>query len=277
MSFAYRLVKEGFMKTTLLIISILALGLMGVGCSKSNSNSDSNNNINGFGVAAPAPIIIDPIAPGGAGNPSDFGSGYTGALVTTSAAMRAYTTIPGNLTAINNPQNIRINLNLAQSESGRYGGAVTISYTDNGVQRTGVFRSGMGRNQTIKGGYDNDRLESDYNYWFTFENQLVFTGFMEDDYGAITITLTPDVTSGGGNDAEPLNVTYKGEIYFRNFKTLKSTPYRACWFIYTGINGHDCRSNVIQSKSGLTPGVDAGYTKLGSFTNVNIKQAFNMK
>jgi hypothetical protein len=264
------------MKTTLLIISLMALGLMGVGCSKSKSNSDGNNNATGSGVVTPGPVIVDPIAPGGAGNPSDFGSGYTGTLVTTNAAMRAYTNIAGNLTAINNPQNIKININLAQSEAGRYGGAVTISYTDNGVQHTGVFRAGMGRNQIIKGGYDNDRLESDYNYWFTFENQLVFTGFLEDEYGAITLTLTPEVTSGGGNDAEPLNVTYKGEIQFRNFNTIKSTPYRSCWFIYTGLNGHDCRSNVIQSKTGLTPGAGAGYTKLGTFTNVNIKQAFNI-
>lgn len=265
------------MKTTLLIISLMALGLMGVGCSKSNSNATGNNTTNtGLGTTTPPPVIVDPIAPGGAGNPSDFGGGFTADLSTTTTAMRAYTTIPGNFTAVNNPTNIKINVNLAQSEAGRYGGAISISYMDNGVQHTGVFRAGMGRNQSFSGMYDNDRLESDYNYWFTFENQLVFTGFFEDSFGAITITLTPEVTSGGGNDAEPLNVTYKGDVYFRNFKTEKSTPYRSCWFIYTGLNGHDCRSNVIQTKCGLTPDSSAGYTKLGSFTNVNIKQAFNI-
>ncbi len=268
------------MKTIILIISTMTLGLMGVGCSKSNSNSATGVNISNTNTATGASTttaITDPIAPGASGDASLFGSGFTTDFVTTTDVLRTYTSIPGNLTALNNPQNIKININLAQSEAGRYGGAIAISYTDNGVQHTGVFRAGMGRNQVISGGYDNNRLEADYNYWFTFENQLVFSGFFEDGFGAITITLTPEITSGGGNDAEPLNVKYKGEVYFRNFKTEKSTPYRSCWYIYTGLNGHDCRSNVIQTKCGLTPGAEAGYTKLGTFTNVDIKQAFNIK
>jgi hypothetical protein len=189
--------------------------------------------------------------------------------------MNQYVSIPGNLTALNNPQNIQINLNLAQSENARYGGTITISYTDNGVYRSGTFNAGMGRNYSGKGMYDNNRLEADYNYWFTYQNQLVFTGFFEDSWGAITIALTPEVTSGGGNDAEPLNVTYKGAIYFKNYTAMKTTPYRACWFVYTNGVG-DCRSTVIETKCGLAPGSDAGYTLLGTFTGVNIKQAFNM-
>ena len=264
------------MKTLILIISVMALGVMGVGCSKSNSNS-SNPNTTGLGTVVNPPVIVDPIAPGGTGDPTLFASGFTTDFTTTIDKMRTYTTIPGNLSALNNPTNIKINVNLAQSDAGRYGGAVTISYLDNGIQHNGIFRAGMGRNASIAGGYDNNRLEADYNYWFTFENKLVFTAFFEDTFGAITITLTPDVASGGGNDAEPLSVKYKGEVYFRNFRVEKTTPYRSCWFIYTGINGQDCRSNTIQTKCGLTPGAEAGYTLLGTFTNVDIKQAFNIK
>lgn len=265
------------MKKLILITSMMALGLMGLGCSKSNSNSSGNVNTAGLGTTVP-PTIVDPGAPPCVNcDPTLFGAGFTADLVTTADKMRTYTAIAGNVYTLNNPTNIKINLNLAQVEAGRYGGAITITYTDNGVQRTGTLRAGMGRNQSIQGGYDNDRLEADYNYWFTFENKLVFTGFFEDSFGAITLTLTPDVVSGGGNDAEPLNVKYKGEIYFRNFKTEKTTPFRSCWYIYTGLNGHDCRSNVIQTKCGLTPGVESGYTLLGSFTNVDIKQAFNIK
>ncbi|MGZ3692102.1 MAG: hypothetical protein ACXVAX_11405, partial [Pseudobdellovibrio sp.] len=58
----------------------------------------------------------------------------------------------------------------------------------------------------------------------------------------------------------------------------KNQPYRSCWFIYTGV--FDCRSNVIMSKCSLVPGVGDesgnGYTLLGTFTNVDIKQAFNL-
>lgn len=267
------------MKTLILIISLMALGLMGVGCSKSNYNSGTNNTTATAGTSGTGttPIIVDPIAPGGSGNPADFGSGFTATFVPVSmSVMNQYVVTPGNPTPLNNPQNIRINVNLAQSESGRYGGAIAITYTDNGVQRMGVFRAGMGRNQTISGGYDNNRLEADYNYWFTFENQLVFTGFFEDSFGSIVLTLVPEVVSGGGSDAEPLNVKYKGEIRFKNFPTQKSTPYRHCWFIYNS-SGFDCRSTVIQEKVGLAPGDGAGYTLLGTFTNVDIKQAFNIK
>ena len=262
------------MKKLTLIISAMALGVMGLGCSKSNSNSGTNNTT-GLGTVVP-PVIIDPGAPNAGASATTITGGSTFDLITTTDKMRSYTAIAGNVYTLNNPTNIKININLTQAEAGRYGGTVIISYMDNGIQHTGTLKAGLGRNATISGGYDNDRLEADYNYWFTFENRLVFTGFFEDSFGAITLTLTPDVAMGGGNDAEPLSVKYKGEVYFRNFKTEKSTPYRSCWFIYTGLNGHDCRSNVIQTKCGLTPGVDAGYTLLGTFTNVDIKQAFNI-
>ena len=260
------------MKTLILIISVLTLGLMGVGCSKSNSNSANNNN--GLGATVPAPVIVDPLPPGGGGT-TTFSSGFTGDLVTTTDKMKAYYATYGQVYTLNNPTNIKINVNLAQADAGRYGGDITITFLDNAVQHTAVLKAGMGKNQSIQGGYDNGRLEADYNYWFTFENKLVFTGFFEDSFGAITLTLTPQPISGGGNDAEPLKVKYKGEVSFKNYKGEKTTPYRACWFIYTGGVG-DCRSNVIQTKCGLTPGVDAGYTVLGTFTNVDIKQAFNI-
>lgn len=258
------------MKNLILITSMMALGLMGVGCSKSNSSS--------AGIAVQQAGIDSGVPNAGnqASGSSTGGVGYATDLVATYDKMRQYTTIAGSLSTLNNPTNIKINLNMAQSESGRYGGDITISYTDNGQYRSAIFKAGLGRNQTISGGYDNNELEAKYNYWFTIDNKLSFTGFFEDSFGAIVISLTPDTTIGGGNDAEPLSVSYKGEVYFRNFKTEKTTPYRSCWFIYTGLDGHDCRSNVIMTKTGLAPGDGAGYTLLGTFTNVNIKQAFNI-
>ncbi|MBY0453044.1 MAG: hypothetical protein K2P92_08415 [Bdellovibrionaceae bacterium] len=262
----------------LILISAMALGLIGVGCSKTSSNSNSNNNV----TATPPPVVIDPNAPTDGSGSGGTGSGNTVAFKPANMeAMRQYVLPGAPYVALNNPTDIKISLNLEQSASGRYGGYITISYMDNGVQSTGILTAGSGRNPTIKGGYDNDRLQADYNYWFTFENQLVFTGFFEDQFGSITIALTPDEPIGGGNDAEPLTVPYKGSIYFKNFKNtsgqfvVKNQPYRPCWFIYNGV--FDCRSNVIQTKCGLEPGVDAGYTLLGTFTNVDIKKAFNIK
>lgn len=265
----------------LILISAIALGLISVGCSKTSSNSNNGNTATGTGTVPP--VIIDPTAPNdGSGSSGGSGSGATVAFTPANlSAMRQYVLPGAPYVALNNPTDVKINLNLEQAESGRYGGNITISYMDNGVQSSGTLAAGLGRNPIIKGGYDNDRLQADYNYWFTFENQLVFTGFFEDQYGSITIALTPDEPIGGGNDAEPLTVPYKGSIYFKNFKNtsggfvLKNQPYRPCWFIYNGV--FDCRSTVIQTKCGLEPGVDAGYTLLGTFTNVDIKKAFNIK
>ncbi len=263
------------MKTLILIMSVMALGLMGVGCSKSNSQANNTNNtavVPGVG----APIIIDPGVGGtGIGGSPSFSGGSTSTFTPTSlAVMNDYVaTHP-----LNNPTNFKINVNLTQSVSGRYGGVITLSYMDNGIQYDGVFNAGTGKNQSIKGLYDNDRPEADYNYWFKFENKVVFTGFFQDSYGSITLTLTPETTStGGGNDGEPiLTSTYKGTVSFKNFTNSFATQsaYRSCWFLYNG--PYDCRSNVIQTKCGLLPGAEAGYKVLGTFTGLNVKTAFNI-
>lgn len=266
---------------TLILISAMALGLMGVGCSKSNTAANPNATNNTTGTVVD-PILVDPNPPGGDGGTG--GTTTTGSTVTlvpaSMQAMRDYV-LPGSpYVALNNPTNIKISFSLQQSSAGRYGGDVTISYTDNGINHSGTQRAGLGRNPTISGGYDNDRLQADYNYWFNFENKLVFTGYFEDQYGVIAIAFTPGEPVGGGNDGEPLSVPYNGSVYFKNFRNtsgsfvLKNQPYRPCWFIYTGV--FDCRSNVINTKCGLEPGVDAGYTLLGTFTNVDIKKAFNI-
>ena len=271
------------MKTTKLITLMLALGLMGAGCAKTSSQS---GNTTGGQVTVP-PVIIDPVVPGfGGGGGTSYSSGATANFSPTSIqTMTDYVaTHP-----LNNPTNIKVNVNLNQVEAGRYGGDVTISYTDNGQYYAGVFKAGMGRNQSIKNMYDNNSLQSEFNYWFKYEKQLVFTGVFEDGYGAITITLIPETTTGGGNDGEPLATTYKGSIYYKNFMVqsnpyvggnttgtmAQKSPYRSCWHTYKG--PYDCRSNVIQTKCGLTPGADVGYKLLGTFTGLNTKAAFNIK
>ncbi|MFZ3231674.1 MAG: hypothetical protein WA160_15805 [Pseudobdellovibrio sp.] len=274
------------MKTTKLIILLALIGLMGAGCSKSNSQA-----------AAPAAtvvsaVIIDPAAPAFNNNGGSISSTSGGASASFTPSSLQVMTDYVATHPLNNPTNIKVNVNLSQVESGRYGGAITISYMDNGIQYNGVFNSGMGKNQSFKGMYDNNSLESAYNYWFKYEKQLVFTGVFQDSFGAVTITLIPETTttSSTGNDGEPISTstTYKGSIYYKNF-LVQSNPYvggnttgtmaqqssyRSCWFTYKG--PYDCRSNVIQTKCGLTPGVEAGFKMLGTFTGLNIKTAFNV-
>lgn len=252
---------------------VLASTMMAFGCGKSaSSDSVVNNNV---GTVVP-PVIVDPPCSGSScGGGTTYSNGSTVDFVPVSLeVMNEYVaTHP-----LNNPSNFKINVNLAQVQNGRYGGAVSIGYTDNGQQYNGVFRSGMGTNQSFSGMYDNGRLESDYNYWFRFNNQLIFSGFFEDQYGAITVTLVPvSTTPPSGNDGEPIGTAqYKGYVYFKNFTVTGAphSPYRACWFTYMG--PYDCRSNVIQTKCGLYPGAEAGYKLLGTFDAIDNRAAFNL-
>ncbi len=260
------------MKATKLLTIALVLSVISAGCSKSNSTNSQLVNGTGSGIL-PAPVIVDPNAPVTGADTFYGGSTVPFTPVSMQTMNKYVATHP-----LNNPTNFRISVNLASVGSGRYGGTISISYLDNGIQYNGEFKSGLGRNQTMKGMYDNNKLESEYNYWFNFENKLIFTGFFEDQYGAITIALEPMTsTPSGGNDAEPvLTGPYKGTIYFKNFAVTGAghSPYRACWFTYIG--PYDCRSNVIQTKCGVNPGAAAGYEILGTFNNININQAFNI-
>ena len=263
------------MKATKLLTIALALSVISAGCSKSNStNSQLVNPAVSPGIV-PGAVIIDPTAPPLTTGGTIFSGGSTSTFnpVSLQTMNKYVATRP-----LNNPTNFKINVNLASVGSGRYGGTISISYIDNGIQYNGEFKAGLGRNQSFKGMYDNNTLESEYNYWFNFENKLIFTGFFEDQYGAITISLEPMTTTPtSGNDAEPiLTGPYRGTVYFKNFAvtTAPHSPYRACWF--TSFGPYDCRSNVIQTKCGVNPGAEAGYEKLGTFDNININQAFNI-
>lgn len=267
--------KTGILKTNALVL-LTATVLFAVGCSNSNSSDTVTNTLPVVNGVVPGAIIIDPSAP--TGTTSSTTTFYGGSTVTF---------VPTNLTQmnkyvathpLNNPSDFKINVNLATVGSGRYGGSVTISYLDNGIRYNGEFKSGMGTNQSFSGMYDNGKLQSEFNYWFNYNNKLVFTAYFEDQYGAITITLEPQTATSGGNDAEPvISGPYKGTVYFKNFAVTSAqhSPYRSCWHTYMG--PYDCRSNIITTKCGLYPGAEAGYQILGTFSNLNVNSAFNIQ
>lgn len=248
---------------------------LATGCSKSTSNKDA--------AASPQstiPIIVDPNFPvGGDGTGVTYSNGSTSTFKPVSLAMMneyVYTR------PLNNPTNYKININLTTPGAGIYGGEVSISYVDNGITYNGIFKSGLGKNASYTGMYDNGKWESEYNFWFRFNNTTNFSGYFEDEFGAIVIVLEPQSPTGGGNDAEPVTTTkYKGKVYFKNFLDKDGkpvfgphSPYRACWFTYQG--PYDCRSNIVSTKCGLNPGGEAGYRLLGSFEDVDVKTGFNI-
>ena len=148
------------MRTTKIIIAVLALALMGAGCSKTNSQAASPIATTPTGIVAP--VIVDPNAPLGSGSGSTA-SFSTGGSTATFAPLSLQTMTDYVAThPLNNPTNFKINVNLAQADAGRYGGTISISYTDNGMEYNGVFKAGMGRNQSIKGMYDNNTRGTAY-------------------------------------------------------------------------------------------------------------------
>jgi hypothetical protein len=270
------------MKTMKQISIVLAAVALVAGCAKSKSGDATDANAAGNANTV-APVVIDPNAP--------LGTGGTAGTIYSSGSVSDFSPVSLSVMntyvathPLNNPTNFKININLNSPGNSRYGGEVSISYMDNGIQYNGVFKAGLGKNQSYSGMYDNDRLEADYNYWFKLNNQVVFTGFFEDQYGAITLTIVPVAsTTTNNNDGEPVTATaYKGYVYFKNFLAADGRPTgaphgpaRACWYIYKG--PYDCRSNVIQFKGGLAPGAEAGYQLLGTFSTVDIPKAFNIQ
>ncbi len=263
-------------KQVLQWIGIFAASVsIGTSCSKSKSNN-TNQTTN-----VVPPVIIDPNNPGGGGGSGViYSTGSTVAFKPVSLLMmnEYVATRP-----LNAPTNFQINVNLSSPGAGVYGGEVSISYIDNGITYNGVFKSGLGRNVSYPGMYDNGRWQSEFNYWFKYNNKTVFSGMFEDEYGAIAIVIEPTgTTQNGGNDAEPIvNGPYKGAIYFKNFvdemgrpTPAPHSPYRHCWFTYRGV--YDCRSNVVMTKCHLNPGADSGYRLLGTFEGLDVKKAFNI-
>lgn len=252
--------------------------LIVMGCTKSNYNSNSTTTT---GTVVPNNNGI-PYIPGI--NPTTGGSttyqppGSGGDVVTLTPQDRATFENYVATHALNNPTNIKIRVNLASAGAGRYGGNVSISYLDNNIQYEGVFSAGKGMNYEHKDLRDNGKYEAEYNYWFTYNNTTVFSGFFEDGYGAIVIVLSPDNTSGTnlGDGQGTGNGKYAGHVYYKNFAAsfAPKSPYRSCWFTYLG--PYDCRSEVVSTKCGLYPGAEAGYKFLGSFKGLDMKKAFNM-
>ncbi len=259
-------------KGIFLLISIL----VGLGCSSKKSDP--------LNVAAPpAAVAVDPntggVADPNAGGPAGSGTGSTGSLAP--SAGDVVTFVPTSFSLfnsyvgthpLNNPKDFKLAVNLNNAGGFHYYGNIKISYVDNGQTFQGSFDVGSGVNSTYSHGLDNGILESQYNYWYNSNGKVVFSGFFQDSYGSIVLVIDSTVDQGDGQGGSYVG----GSVYFKNFAqsmALQSSD-RKCWFIYVG--PYNCRSTDVINKSGLYPTEAEGYRKLGTFSGMSKKKAFNL-
>jgi hypothetical protein len=260
--------KEEYMKKFILVITLIA-SLFGVGCSSKKNE------------AAPpptdsTPVPVNPVDDTGTPTGGGTGGGITNpegdAVTFVPVDFATFNTYVGTH-PINSPKDIKISVNLKNNGSLRYYGAIRISYQDNGQTFTGTFESGEGKNIDLKGLRDNNEMESKYNYWFAKDGKTVFSGYYQDQYGAIVLVIDKSINQGDGQGSGYVS----GSVYFKNFAQSMAyqSPNRKCWWIYDG--PYDCRSTTVSTKSGLYPTTNEGYRKLGTFSGLSRVNAFNIK
>lgn len=242
---------------TKLILVLAALSMVAVGCSKGHKVSDE------AAVGIEGGVAVTPIDP-----PAGIGGNTTSNEVTLNVvSVQELNSYVGSY-PVNNPSNVRLKVNLSEVHAGRFGGNIQITYTDNGVLHSGNFETCLSSN-CVNSKYDsygtsrdNGKSEAGYNYWFAKAGKQVFSGFFQDNYGAIVLVIDQVVDQGDGQGGKVVG----GQIWYRNYAKSFAQPstLRACWFVYAG--PYDCRSNMVINKSALYP-TDA-YRKLGDFSGL---------
>jgi hypothetical protein len=173
------------------------------------------------------------------------------------------------LRPLNNPSNAMINLKF-NSINGLniHSGTVRIGYTDTNQFYYGEFSAGSEKNQDCQNCQNNGDYESGYNYWTTINGKKTFMAYVQDQYGSLIVVLEDALGTGDGSGSSVLS----GRVFYRNFEQsiYPQSPYRKCWYIYSG--PYACYSSVMGAKSSSTS-ID-GYTLLGSFSGVQSTKVF---
>ncbi|MBX7232474.1 MAG: hypothetical protein K1X29_10350 [Bdellovibrionales bacterium] len=243
-----------FLLRTALFLLLLQFS---IGCAneqKSNDMSSLNADIPTFVAQPYTPSVGVGLAPG-----TQYGASAN--LNINQSLFSQYT---GR--AMNNPQNIKLNLNLVKSSGGTFGGTATITYIDNNYGYEGYFSAGSSAEATK------------YNVAFSYGNQKVWHGIFEDLRpassigGGIVVVIDQMVNLGDGAPIENVG----GSVWFKNFTyTYAGHPPTYCWFVSLG--PYDCRpwpsKDRVNTYADKNPG--NGYQQLGTFSNLNQKNAFN--
>jgi len=269
------------MKSQTLALHAVLLGLMatmGVACGSSGSGFSINNS------AASANSSYSGIAGSLSGSSTTTGSSNAGVIMLSQYGGAVTQFTPNSLQVLANyeethalvsPTDFAISVNLTDQGGGGYGGQVMFTYTDQGNWYTGQFVTGNGTVQVSSNGWYNGMNNAAFNQWFTYGGQTVFHGFFQDGLGGVILVL--DSTGSGGLGDGLAATSYSGSLYFDNFVNPAGALQSAdmCWFITLG--PFDCQTFLVNGQvnttSALYPG--NGYQQLGTFTGLNIQQAFN--
>jgi hypothetical protein len=257
------------MKHSKLILTLATLALLSAGCAKDFKTPENS-------AAAPADTaVVDPTFPvdappgQGAGSAGDnWGYGSTVTFVPDSMDIL---NIYVGTHPLNNPTNIKLNVNVYDVGGGHFGGQVKVAYDDVNTHYEGYFVAGTGKNSDFESygtAKDVGLYESQYNTWFN--NNTQFSGYFQDSVGAIVLVIDgsgPNLGDGQGS------TTVSGSVWFRNFAQAfpSQGSERFCWFIYRG--PYQCRSTSVMDKSSPYP--TDGYRRLGTFTGLSRAKAFN--
>jgi hypothetical protein len=165
--------------------------------------------------------------------------------------------------APNNPQNVRINIDLRRKSE-----SVIISYTDGGR----VVEAALGVVHPYSG-HSNEA----YNGWVNQDGKTIWKGFFQDTYGAVILVVDKFLSQGDGQSGNILG----GSIWFQNFNRYapnnpQQGPLKMCWEITLG--PYDCRSFLVNNKYVImnstyyptNKGENANmlYEKLGDFNGI---------
>ncbi|RYZ61025.1 MAG: hypothetical protein EOP09_20435 [Proteobacteria bacterium] len=260
------------MKHSKLILTLASLALVSMGCAKEFKSSDNV-------AATPAPLAeVVPTYPTeappgqGAGSAGDnWAYGASVAFTPDSLdMMNNYVGIGVGSHPLNNPTNIKLNVNVYDVGAGKFGGQVKIAYDDNGQHYEGYFIAGTGVNKDFESyGTANNvgAFEANYNTWL---NPSTFSGYFQDTLGAIVLVVDeagPNLGDGQGS------TTVNGSVWFKNFANAfpQQGSQRFCWFITRG--PYQCHSPIMNSKSSPYP--SDTYRRLGTFKGLTKAKAFN--
>jgi hypothetical protein len=258
------------MKNTQLIFTVALLALMATGCAKEYKADGAQV------AAAPTPApVVNPTFPVGA--PPGQGAGtagdnwaYGGSADFKPDSLEIFNTFVAK-DPLNNPTNVKINVNLTDIGGGRFAGAVKLAYDDVSIHHEGYFMAAPGKNNDFDPYYGTAKdvgLDyATYNYWF--QNNKYFSGYFQDTVGAVVLVVDNVLNQG---DAQG-GALVSGSLWFKNF--TQAFPVqginRYCWFLYRG--PYMCRSNTVMDKSSPYP--SDGYRRLGTFTQLLKSKAFN--
>lgn len=265
------------------LILILTLALAAVGCGKDKNGGGSSNATAG---------TYEPYIPPGSGPGGDPGLnweyGGTAPLTVTNTSLGYYVGRTPN-----NPTEVKVNINLqkfapaAGSTRSSYGGVVSISFKDSGILWEDKFTSLMNESHwygqgTVRTNEENNK----YNVWIQKNGESYWHGFFQDNFGAIIVVI--DDSDDRGDGSGPTKVS--GSIWVMNFgRSYAYVSPTSCWYVYAG--PYDCRTwkngNAVNTDKDIYPYLEnsnpgtatapraVGYRKVGDFTNLEFKKAFN--